>query len=272
MRTMSLPSARPPRRSPARRPPHVTPPRGSAVAGRRRGRACRRRRLARIAGLALPALVVLAAEPLYVLVDTAVVGHLGRVPLAARRRRRHRACRWRPGSARSWRTGPPAGPPAGSGPGTGAAAVAEGVQASWLALAFGVLLAVARPSRRRTAGPSPRRRSRRGRCGRGMAADRRARRAGAAARRRGQRLDARGAGHPAAADLRARAPTCCRRCSVRCSSIPLGWGLIGSAVANVVAQSVSGWLFLVALVRETRALRPASAAHRCSSSRSGGTC
>ena len=37
----------------------------------------------RIAGLALPALVVLAAEPLYVLVDTAVVGHLGRVPLAA---------------------------------------------------------------------------------------------------------------------------------------------------------------------------------------------
>jgi len=37
----------------------------------------------RIAGLALPALVVLAAEPLYVLVDTAVVGHLGTVPLAA---------------------------------------------------------------------------------------------------------------------------------------------------------------------------------------------
>src|SRR5918997_3660925 len=37
----------------------------------------------RITGLALPALVVLAAEPLYVLVDTAVVGHLGRVPLAA---------------------------------------------------------------------------------------------------------------------------------------------------------------------------------------------
>ncbi|MER6593878.1 MATE family efflux transporter, partial [Micromonospora purpureochromogenes] len=32
----------------------------------------------RIAALALPALVVLAAEPLYVLVDTAVVGHLGR--------------------------------------------------------------------------------------------------------------------------------------------------------------------------------------------------
>src|SRR5258706_7497483 len=37
----------------------------------------------RVAALAIPALVVLAAEPLYVLVDTAVVGHLGRVPLAA---------------------------------------------------------------------------------------------------------------------------------------------------------------------------------------------
>jgi putative MATE family efflux protein len=36
-----------------------------------------------IAVLALPALGALAAEPLYVLVDTAIVGHLGRVPLAA---------------------------------------------------------------------------------------------------------------------------------------------------------------------------------------------
>jgi len=33
--------------------------------------------------LAAPALVVLAAEPLYLLVDTAVVGHLGSIPLAA---------------------------------------------------------------------------------------------------------------------------------------------------------------------------------------------
>ena len=32
--------------------------------------------------LALPALGALAAEPLYVLGDTAIVGHLGRVPLA----------------------------------------------------------------------------------------------------------------------------------------------------------------------------------------------
>jgi Na+-driven multidrug efflux pump len=34
-----------------------------------------------VLSLALPALVVLAAEPLYLLVDTAVVGHLGTVAL-----------------------------------------------------------------------------------------------------------------------------------------------------------------------------------------------
>ncbi len=34
-----------------------------------------------VPGLALPALVVLAAEPLYLLVDTAVIGHLGTVEL-----------------------------------------------------------------------------------------------------------------------------------------------------------------------------------------------
>ena len=36
-----------------------------------------------IFGLALPALGALAAEPLYLLVDTAIVGHLGRPELAA---------------------------------------------------------------------------------------------------------------------------------------------------------------------------------------------
>ena len=92
----------------------------------------------RVIGLAVPALGVLAAEPLYVLVDTAVVGHLGAVPLAglalggvvltqvstqltflaygttARAARLHGAGR-RPD------------------------AVAEGVQATWLALAVGVV-------------------------------------------------------------------------------------------------------------------------------------
>jgi len=37
--------------------------------------------------LAIPALGALAAEPLYVLVDTAIVGHLGRPRRDSRRRR-----------------------------------------------------------------------------------------------------------------------------------------------------------------------------------------
>jgi putative MATE family efflux protein len=94
------------------------------------------REIARLAGPALP---VLAAEPLYLLVDTAVVGRLGAVPLAglaiaavlfaqvtgqlnflsygttARAARLHGAYRR-------------------------AAAVGEGVQATWLALAVGLLV------------------------------------------------------------------------------------------------------------------------------------
>ncbi len=95
----------------------------------------------RIVSLAAPALVLLAAEPLYLLVDTAGVGHLGPVPLAALAiggtlmtvaawlgtvlayGTTSRAARW-------------------FGAGRRAAAVAEGVQASWLALATGVALAV----------------------------------------------------------------------------------------------------------------------------------
>jgi putative MATE family efflux protein len=95
----------------------------------------------RVFGLAVPALGVLAAEPLYVLVDTAVVGHLGALPLAglalggvlltqvsnqltflsygttARAARLH-------------------------GAGRRADAVAEGVQATWLALAVGLVVLV----------------------------------------------------------------------------------------------------------------------------------
>ncbi|MQA11153.1 MAG: MATE family efflux transporter [Pseudonocardiaceae bacterium] len=95
--------------------------------------------LRRVLGLAVPALGVLAAEPLYVLVDTAVVGHLGALPLAglaiggvvlsqvstqltflsygttARTARLH-------------------------GAGRRAEAVAEGVQATWLAVFVGLLV------------------------------------------------------------------------------------------------------------------------------------
>ena len=94
------------------------------------------REIARLAGPALP---VLAAEPLYLLIDTAVVGRLGAVPLAglavaavvfaqvtsqlnflsygttARTARLH-------------------------GAGRRSAAVGEGVQATWLALAVGLLV------------------------------------------------------------------------------------------------------------------------------------
>ncbi|WP_127782382.1 MATE family efflux transporter [Rhodococcus sp. X156] len=92
-----------------------------------------------VARLALPALGVLAAEPIYLLVDTAVVGHLGAVPLGAlavgavvlaqvstqltflsygttaRAARLHGAHRR-------------------------ADAVTEGAQATWLAMAIGVLV------------------------------------------------------------------------------------------------------------------------------------
>src|SRR3954447_11294775 len=93
----------------------------------------------RITALALPALVVLAAEPLYVLVDTAVVGYLGRVPLAAV------AVGGTVMSLAVWfgtlmaygTTGRAA---RRFGAGDRSAAVAEGVQASWLALAVGILI------------------------------------------------------------------------------------------------------------------------------------
>jgi putative MATE family efflux protein len=109
--------------------------------------------------LAVPALGVLAAEPLYLLVDTAVVGHLGAVPLAglavgavvlaqvstqlvflsygttARTARLH-------------------------GAGRRHDAVAEGMQATWLALLLGITLLVigqlvAAPLSRALAGEGP---------------------------------------------------------------------------------------------------------------------
>ncbi|MEU8613667.1 MATE family efflux transporter, partial [Actinoplanes sp. NPDC048791] len=93
----------------------------------------------RIAALALPALVVLAAEPLYVLVDTAVVGHLGRIPLAAVAvgGTVMSVAVWF-GTLMAYGTTGRAARRFGAGDRT--AAVAEGVQASWLALATGALL------------------------------------------------------------------------------------------------------------------------------------
>lgn len=91
----------------------------------------------RILSLAASAFVVLAAEPIFLLVDTAVVGHLGEIPLAAL------------GAAGSIMTllailgttlqyGTTGRAARFFGSGRRPAAVNEGVQASWLALGFGI--------------------------------------------------------------------------------------------------------------------------------------
>lgn len=91
--------------------------------------------------LALPALVVLAAEPLYVLFDTALVGHLGAVELAAlaaggtvlavvSSQLTFLSCGTTARSARFY------------GAGEDRLARQEGVQASWLAVLVGVSILV----------------------------------------------------------------------------------------------------------------------------------
>jgi putative MATE family efflux protein len=209
----------------------------------------------RIVSLAAPALVLLAAEPLYLLVDTAVVGHLGRVSLAAlgiggtlmtvaawlgtvlAYGTTSRAARW-------------------FGAGQRAAAVTEGVQASWLALATGVALAaaaqVAAPAvTGAMAGGDP---------------------AVTDAATGWLRLASLGfpwlllatAGHgwlrgvqdfwrPLWYVLAANLVS-----AVLCPLLvyPVGLGLAGSAVANVVGQALAGALFLRALLVERVPLRP----------------
>ncbi|MGL6279071.1 MAG: MATE family efflux transporter, partial [Gaiella sp.] len=93
-----------------------------------------------ILALAVPALGALAAEPLYVLVDTAIVGHLGRGPLAAL------------GAAATvlgvlamfnfLQYGTTAQVARAGGAGEAVVARRLGAQAAWLSLAAGVLLAL----------------------------------------------------------------------------------------------------------------------------------
>lgn len=94
-----------------------------------------------IAALAFPALVVLAAEPLYLLFDTAVVGRLGAQGLAGLA-----IGGLVLGLVASQATFLSYGTTARSarhfGAGDRRAAVAEGVQATWLALALGVVVVV----------------------------------------------------------------------------------------------------------------------------------
>ena len=208
----------------------------------------------RIAGLALPALVVLAAEPLYVLVDTAVVGHLGSVPLAAV------AVGGTVMSFAVWfgtlmaygSTGRAA---RRFGAGDRAAAVAEGVQASWLALTAGIILAILGVTAAEPLADL-------------LAGDPRAAEA-AAGWLRIAALGAPGLLLAAAGNGWMRGIQETRRplwivlganvlSAILCPVLvyPAGLGLTGSAIANVTAQTVGGSLFLVALIRETRALRP----------------
>lgn len=209
----------------------------------------------RIATLALPALVVLAAEPLYVLVDTAVVGHLGRVPLAAL------AIGGTVLTLTAWLGTVLAYGITGRvarrfGSGDRAAALDEGVQASWLALGVGVLVAG----------------------GMQLGGDALARTlaggGGEVADAAGQWLRIAALGAPglllaAAGNGWLRGIQDIRRpllfvlgpnllSALLCPLLvyPAGLGLPGSAVANVIAQTISGGLFVGALLRERANLRP----------------
>lgn len=209
----------------------------------------------RIAALALPALVVLAAEPIYVLVDTAVVGHLGRVPLAAL------AVGGTVLTLIAWLGTVVAYGTTGRsarrfGAGDRASAVAEGVQASWLALGVGVLVALGMQigggALARTLAGGP-----------GEVAD------AAAQWLRVAALGAPGLLLAAAGNGWLRGVQDMRRplmfvlgpnvlSAVLCPLLvyPAGLGLVGSAVANVIAQSIGGVLFAGALVAERVSLRP----------------
>lgn len=209
----------------------------------------------RIAALALPALVVLAAEPLYVLVDTAVVGHLGRVPLAALAIGGTvlTLIAWL-GTVVAYGTTGRSARRFGAGDRT--AAVAEGVQASWLALAVGVLVAVGMQA------------------GGGVLARALVGADSEVAEAAAQWLRIAALGAPglllaAAGNGWLRGIQDTRRplwfvlgpsllSAVLCPVLvyPVGLGLPGSAVANVVAQTISGVLFAGALVAERVALRP----------------
>ncbi|MBS9534834.1 MATE family efflux transporter [Mycobacterium sp. M1] len=95
-----------------------------------------------ITALALPALAVLAAEPLYLLFDTAVVGRLGALSLAGLAI--GGLILGLIGSQATFLSyGTTARAARHFGAGDRAAAVIEGVQATWLALGLGVLIVVA---------------------------------------------------------------------------------------------------------------------------------
>ena len=94
-----------------------------------------------VLSLAVPALVVLAAEPLYLLVDTAVVGHLGTVALGGLAVGGGLLA-WAAALLNFLAYGTTARAARRAGAGDRAGAVAEGVQATWLALGLGLVVLV----------------------------------------------------------------------------------------------------------------------------------
>jgi putative MATE family efflux protein len=95
------------------------------------------RRVPGVLALAAPALVVLAAEPLYLLVDTAVVGNLGTVALGGLAVGGGLLA-WAAALLNFLAYGTTARAARRAGAGDRAGAVVEGVQATWLALALGL--------------------------------------------------------------------------------------------------------------------------------------
>lgn len=215
----------------------------------------------RIVTLAASAFVVLAAEPLFLLVDTAVVGHLGRVPLAAL---------GAGGTVMSLLAIVGAALEYGTtgraarffGAGRRPAAVNEGVQASWLA--FGLALAavligqlVAGPvSRLLTGGPGP------------VAENAESWLRIAILGLPGILLVLAGNGwFRGVQDTRTpvKVVAVANICSAIASPLlvyPAGLGLEGSAVANVLAQWLGAAMCLRALRRERVPLRPAASVMR----------
>jgi MATE family, multidrug efflux pump len=199
--------------------------------------------------------VVLAAEPLYVLVDTAVVGHLGRTQLAAL------AVGGVVLTTAAWFGGVLAYGTTGRsarrfGAGDRGAAVREGAQASWLALGTGVVIllagqALAGPVAAALAGGHPEvvggaetwlRIAALGAPGLLLAT------AGNGWLRGVQELR-----RPMAYVLGANLASACL-CPLLVYGA--GLGLAGSALANAGAQTLSGGLFVRALIRERVSLRP----------------
>jgi putative MATE family efflux protein len=214
-----------------------------------------------VLSLAVPALVVLAAEPLYLLVDTAVVGHLGTVALGGLAVGGGLLA-WAAALLNFLAYGTTARAARRAGAGDRDGAVAEGVQATWLGLALGLAVVLlfqllAGPLTRLLAGGP-----------------------GAVAEAGEQWLRIASLGAPLllislAGNGWLRGVQELRRpvryvlagsllSLVLCPLLvhPAGLGLVGSAVANVAGQALTGALFVRALVREGAPWRPRPAALR----------